>query len=84
VWIKRQLTDAEETAVEEVLDRHPSLGLSLGLSKESRRFYPDRGLASQLMGFTGLDSNGLEGLELFYEKDLSGALDSRGDGKTIV
>ncbi|MGZ3662717.1 MAG: hypothetical protein ACXVCK_21650, partial [Bdellovibrionota bacterium] len=50
VWIKRQLSDTEEAAVEEIFERHPSLGLSLGLSKESRRFYTDKGLASQLMG----------------------------------
>ncbi|MGZ3734528.1 MAG: penicillin-binding protein [Bdellovibrionota bacterium] len=86
VWIKRQLSDTEEAAVEEIFERHPSLGLSLGLSKESRRFYPDKGLASQLMGFTGLDSNGLEGIELFYEKDLSGAGNTKAgsDGRTVV
>ena len=86
VWIKRQLNEAEEAAVKDVLEHHPTLGLSLGLSRESRRFYPDKGLASQLMGFTGLDSNGLEGLELFYEKDLAGAGETRpgADGKTVV
>jgi cell division protein FtsI (penicillin-binding protein 3) len=86
VWVKRQLSEPEEAAVTAVLERHPSLGLSLGLSKETRRFYPDKGLASQLMGFTGMDSNGLEGLELFYEKDLSGAADKKpgSDGHTVV
>lgn len=86
VWIKRQLSEGEEAAVEEVLERHPALGLSLGLSKESRRFYPDRGLAAQVMGFTGLDSNGLEGLELFYEKELSGGGEAKAgaDGRTVV
>ncbi len=84
VWIKRQLSDQEEAAVEEVLDRHPTLALSLGLGKESRRFYPDRGLASQLMGFTGMDSNGLEGIELRYERELSGVEGKRSDGATVV
>lgn len=89
LWLKRQLSEQEEAEVEELLDRYPSLGLAFGLAKESRRFYPHKGLASQLMGFTGLDSNGLEGLELFYEKELAGGPpDSKvkvnPDGRTLV
>ncbi len=86
IWLKRQLSETEESEVEEILQRHPSFGLALGLAKESRRFYPNRGLASQLMGFTGMDSNGLEGVELFYEKDLAGVTDGKrnADGKSLV
>lgn len=88
IWLKRQLSESEEAGVEELLDRYPSLGLAFGLAKESRRFYPHRGLAAQLMGFTGLDSNGLEGLELFYEKELAGLPDPKAkasaDGRTLV
>lgn len=88
IWLKRQLSETEEMEVEEVLGRYPTLGLAFGLTKESRRFYPDRGLAAQLMGFTGLDTNGLEGVELFYEKELAGVPDAKGkanaDGKSLV
>jgi cell division protein FtsI (penicillin-binding protein 3) len=86
VWIKRQLSESEQNAVEELIDHKPALGLFLGLSKESKRFYPHQGLAAQLLGFTGLDSNGLEGIELFYEKELSSpAAPKRGpDGGTLV
>ena len=63
VWIKRQLSDVEEEDVDAVLERHPAYSLSLGLSKESRRFYPNPTLASQLLGFTGLDSSGIEGID---------------------
>lgn len=86
VWLKRQLSETEEAEVEEILQRHPALSVALGLAKESRRFYPNRGLAAQLMGFTGTDSNGLEGVELFYEKDLAGNSESKpiADGKTLV
>ena len=85
VWIKRQLNEKELEAVEEVLDKKPALGLFLGLSKENKRFYPHQSLAAQLMGFTGLDSNGLEGLELFYEKEMAGIPGKKGaDGKTLV
>jgi len=72
VWIKRQLSESEQEAVDALLDRKPAFTLFLGLSKENKRFYPHQGLAAHLMGFTGLDSNGLEGLELFYEKQMAG------------
>lgn len=88
VWLKRQLSETEEAEVAEVLERFPTLGLAFGLAKESRRFYPNRSLASQLLGFTGLDSNGLEGVELFYEKELAGVPDPKAkanaDGKSLV
>lgn len=87
VWIKRQLTEAEQASVEEMLEKKPALALFLGLSRESKRFYPHQGLAAQLLGFTGLDSNGLEGVELFYEKELAGKMGPKGkytDGNTLV
>lgn len=66
VWLKRQvdLTDDQRKAVED-LD-------GIGLMKESRRYYPNRQLASNLIGFTGVDSKGLEGIELYYDRMLRG------------
>ena len=86
VWIKRQLTEQEQSAVEELMEKHPTLSLSLGLAKESKRFYPNQRLASQVIGFTGLDANGLEGIERQYEKELSGSEGTKGsyDGRTLV
>ncbi len=40
--------------------------------KESRRSYPNSRLASQLIGFAGLDNIGLDGLELYYDSSLKG------------
>jgi len=37
---------------------------------EYRRFYPLKSLAAHATGFAGIDSRGLEGLELYYDKDL--------------
>lgn len=37
---------------------------------EYQRFYPMRKLASHAVGFAGMDSRGLEGLELYYDEDL--------------
>ncbi|WP_320041075.1 penicillin-binding protein 2 [uncultured Desulfobacter sp.] len=38
----------------------------------SKRFYPNRRLAAQVIGFTGKEDHGLEGLEFSYNKVLEG------------
>ena len=39
---------------------------------ETKRVYPHGELACHVLGFAGVDNQGLEGLELFYEKELRG------------
>ncbi|MCX7816366.1 MAG: penicillin-binding transpeptidase domain-containing protein [Syntrophales bacterium] len=43
--------------------------------KEPKRYYPHGELAAHLLGFVGMDSVGLEGLELKYDKYLRGTPD---------
>lgn len=40
--------------------------------KEYRRYYPGAELSAHLVGFTGVDGRGLEGIELALQKDLAG------------
>ncbi|HET6935911.1 MAG TPA: penicillin-binding protein, partial [Candidatus Angelobacter sp.] len=40
--------------------------------KESKRFYPKRELASQVLGYVGLDDEGLGGIEREYQPHLAG------------
>jgi cell division protein FtsI (penicillin-binding protein 3) len=40
--------------------------------KESQRYYPNEDLAAHVLGYVGLDNNGLAGLESTYEKRISG------------
>lgn len=40
--------------------------------REYRRYYPSGSVASHLIGFTGIDDNGREGLEMAYDDWLSG------------
>jgi len=54
------------------------------VQKEFKRFYPDNVLASEVLGYVGLDDNGLGGLEENFDDDLHGtpgrmltALDAR-------
>lgn len=66
VWIKRKLP--QETA--EKIQKLKFKGL--GFRKESKRFYPGAALAAHVLGFADIDNNGLEGLELYYNKELKG------------
>lgn len=44
----------------------------LGFIEDSRRVYPSNELACQVLGFVGVDDEGLSGLELQYDELLSG------------
>ena len=66
VWIKRRVTPAQSKKVE-------SLNLDgIHFLTEAKRFYPSREIAANVIGFVGMDSKGLEGLEFNYDKDLKG------------
>lgn len=64
VWVKRQVTDrgAEEVKRLKIKGIH--------FLRENRRYYPDVYLACHLLGFAGVDAQGLEGLELTYDRYL--------------
>ncbi len=66
VWIKRLVDPRTAAAVRE-------LGLAgVGVVKESKRVYPNDHLLGQVLGFTDVDSRGIEGLEYQYDKVLAG------------
>jgi cell division protein FtsI (penicillin-binding protein 3) len=66
VWIKRQANPKETAAVK-------ALALAgIEFVPERKRFYPNKTLASQALGFTGLDGYGLEGIEFAYDRYLRG------------
>jgi cell division protein FtsI (penicillin-binding protein 3) len=66
VWIKRKVTPKEAEAVKK-LDIN-----GLDFIPEHKRFYPNKTLAAQLIGFTDIDDRGLEGIEFNYDDELSG------------
>ena len=66
VWLKRQISDQTAARLE-------ASGLpGVFLTEEQSRFYPQGHLAGQLLGFVGVDNQGLEGLELSFDAHLSG------------
>jgi cell division protein FtsI (penicillin-binding protein 3) len=65
-WVARKL-DAEAA------DRIRSLNLrGIYLQKEPKRFYPKRELAAQVLGYVGMDDEGLSGVERAYDERLRG------------
>ena len=65
-WVRRLISPAEARRIAD-------LGLEgVGFVKESQRFYPKKELASQLLGFVGIDNTGLGGLEATYDKEIRG------------
>ena len=42
------------------------------VAEDSKRYYPYKSLAAHVLGFTGIDNQGLAGLELIYEHRLKG------------
>ncbi|MBW1645110.1 MAG: PASTA domain-containing protein [Deltaproteobacteria bacterium] len=65
-WLKRDVLPKQVAAVRRAKIK------GVGFISERRRFYPNRELAGQLLGFVGVDSRGLEGLELQYDRYLRG------------
>ena len=50
----------------------------IGIQEDAKRYYPNANLASTLLGFTGMDGNGLAGLEAKYDDELTGV-----DGRIV-
>ncbi|RLB84290.1 MAG: penicillin-binding protein 2 [Deltaproteobacteria bacterium] len=66
VWIKRKATPKEAEAV-----RNLKIA-GIDFLTEHKRFYPNKMLAAQMLGFTDIDDRGLEGIEFYYDEYLQG------------
>ena len=66
LWFKRQLTFNEI----EKLGNLKKWQDFIGTVDEPKRYYPEKDLASQLIGFVGQDGQGLEGVEKIYNSRL--------------
>lgn len=74
VWIKRHLTDHEMARLKKwrIIDADGDLAAGLWLVKESKRVYPHGELAAHSLGSVNVDSDGLEGVELWQNEKLRG------------
>ena len=65
-WIKRKVTAREAARIRELNIR------GIYFQKENKRFYPKRELAAHVLGYVGVDDQGLAGIELSHEQTIQG------------
>jgi len=61
IWVKRKVSPETYARIRKEKIR------GVGFVKESKRFYPKRDIAAKLIGFCGIDNQGLYGLEYYYD-----------------
>ncbi len=66
VWVKRKADPRHARAVRDL--QLPGIGFLT----ENRRYYPKRELASQVLGYVGLDNTGMSGIEYEFEEQIRG------------
>jgi cell division protein FtsI/penicillin-binding protein 2 len=65
-WVKRKVTSEQSKRI-------GALNLKgIYFQKETKRFYPDGELAAQVLGYVGMDDNGLGGVEYELNKQIKG------------
>ncbi len=75
-YVKRKI---EENKAQEIRDFCSENSISaIGLDEDTKRYYPHNNLASTVIGFVGVDNQGLTGIEAYYDSYLKGV-----DGRTI-
>ncbi len=67
VWIERKVSPAIAQNVRSLKFK------GIVFKTEHSRFYPNKTLAAQLIGFSGVDGSGLEGVEFAYNSVLEGS-----------
>jgi len=82
VYVERKIEEEQAEKIRE-LDLK-----GIYFTEESKRYYPKGALGSHLLGFAGVDSQGLQGVELSYDNKLRGtpgriAIESDAVGREI-
>ena len=76
MWLDRKADDAIVQKVRELdLD-------GVRFQSEYQRFYPNQNLASHVLGCVGVDNDGLEGLEFYFDEQLKGSVEDEPFQKT--
>ncbi len=66
IWLKRKVTAEQAQQIKKIGNG------ALGILEEYQRVYPFGELLSQVLGFTNVDSEGIEGIELHLDRHLRG------------
>lgn len=71
VYLKRQMPP-------DIAEKIAAMKLpGIGQDKEYRRYYPSGEMTAHMVGFTGVDDKGLEGVELAFQDQLHGRVGNR-------
>ena len=95
VVVKRQIESDTRTKILELIDKlkkdYDCSDYAVQLQDDYKRYYPNNDLASNVIGFTGSDEQGLEGIEYEYDTYLKGtagrivtAKNSIGTERTVI
>ena len=71
VYLKRRVETDIRDQINEFLEKN-EISAGVRLIEDYKRYYPYGTVASTVLGFTGTDGQGLEGLELQYDSELRG------------
>lgn len=72
-WYKTVAVKIESELADQVRDFKNEYDLkSVHIVPDTKRYYPNGSLASQIIGFVGVDNTGLEGIEAVYDRYLQG------------
>lgn len=77
VYVRRQVDTKLAKELQTELEKNKLTGIYF--LDDTKRVYPYKGVASQVLGVVGVDGEGLSGLELYYEDILHGS-----DGEMIM
>ena len=81
MYIKRKISPSESESIQQYIDDGKLPGI--GLEPEYGRNYPEKKLASHLIGYTGTDNKGLDGIEYTFDSVLSPLPESSSRRKKI-
>ena len=71
--VKRRVeSDVADAVTKFVKENSKKYASALWVSEDIKRYYPYNNLLSTVLGFVGSDNQGLEGLEYYYDAELSG------------
>jgi stage V sporulation protein D (sporulation-specific penicillin-binding protein) len=67
IWLARQITREQSNEIRQLQLK------GIAFTEESKRYYPNKNFASHILGFTGVDGQGLDGIEIKFDDDLKGS-----------
>ena len=72
--VKKKIENPLKQKVTQFITDNSKIGMAnlVGLTQDTKRYYPYNNFASTVIGFTGSDDQGLTGIEAYYDKYLTG------------